>query len=221
MQPWQPPELRFTQGDRVLCNVGERWIAGTVLSTNVDDPEEPGDLIPYVIKTDPLMGESRTISAPVDSDGCILRERCFNQKNESELTRWSAPIAFDKAKKLRFGVGDAVAIRAMDTSNGFECWLDAKVSETWATLPFEKEEGMLKAAEAVPYVVVSKDHNVTFYCHRDEHTLIRKPENKPQKPGKTVSKRFEIRERTDGKKEKFDHVTLRGKVVDEIDEDSN
>jgi hypothetical protein len=217
------PVLRFSQGDRVMCNIGPRRLAGVILSLNVEDPEEPdpSNLIPYVVKTDSILGEepSRTISAPSDNDMVICRERCFHSKTEMELAKWAAPIGFDKAKKPSFSVGDAVAIRVKDRHDGYEQWADGKIVEVWPVFPGPKGEGFLKFAEAVPYLVSLQDNqNQTFYCHRDEHTLIRKPENKPRTQRKTISKRFEIRKLDNGSFEKFDHVTLRGKIVEGMEE---
>lgn len=224
MQPFKKPELRFSQGDRVLCNVGQRRLPGTVLSLNVEDPEEPNNpmsLIPYVVKTDNLPGvvESRTISAPSDVDMVICRDRCFNSKSEMDFAKWAAPTAFDKKKPLRFGIGDEVAIRVKDRPDGYEQWRDGKITAVWASIQGPKGEGFLKPAEAVPYVVSLSPHpQQTYYCHLDDHTLIRKPENKPRKLRKTLSKRFEVRQADGGALEKFDHVTLRSKIVQDMSE---
>jgi len=71
----------------------------------------------------------------------------------------------------------------------------------------------METASAVPYMVAVRANDQTFYCHRDDHTLIRKPENKPRSLGKTIAKRFEFRQSEDGTVEQFDHVTLRSKKV--------
>lgn len=224
MQPFEveKPKLRFSQGDRVLCNLGPRRLAGVVLSLNVEDPDEEdprdAELIPYVVKTDPIVGvePSRTISAPADEDMVICRERCFHSKSEMELAKWAAPTAFDKTKPLRFSVGDPVAIRVRDRNDGFEQWADGTIMDLWPAFPgVVDEDDFLKAAAAVPYLVALKGMaHQTFYCHRDDHTLVRKPENKPQRPMKTISKRFEMRQLQNGAFEKFDHVTLRGKKME-------
>lgn len=218
------PELRFSQGDRVLCNMGVRRLPGVVLSLNVEDPEDPTELVAYVVKTDNLLGvaPSNTISAPCDEDFVICRDRCFNSESETDLTKWAAPLKLDRNKPLRFSVGDGVAIRVNDRDDGYEQWMDGCISEVWPSLPYEKEEdSFLKSAEAVPYKVsLQGNPNQTFYCHRDDHTLIRKPENKPRTSAKTISKRFEKRKLDNGLIEKFDHVTLRGKIVEEEDSDS-
>lgn len=212
MEVWNPPELRFSQGDRVMCNVGERRLAGVVLSLNVEDPED-GELLPYVVKCD----VGSTISAPSDVDLVVCRERCFDTKTELDLAKWAAPTKLNKAKPLRFSLNDAVAIRVKDDDAGFEQWIDGKILEVWPAFPGPVGEGFLQTAETAPYLVETQG-NQTFYCHRDEHTLIRKPENKPRTLSKTLSKRFEVRKLDNGEFEKFDHVTMRGKRVESMNE---
>jgi len=196
--------------------MGPRRFPGIVLSTNVEDPEEPGEIIPYVVKTDALPGvaDSNTISAPSDIDEVVCRERCFNSQYEMDLAKWAAPMSLSKSKPLRFNLEDTVAIRVMDSSKGYEQWKVGKVVEVWPALPGAAPTGFLKSADAVPYKIeLQEDFRQRFYCHRDEHTLIRKPENVPQTPTKAISKRFEKRRLADGSIEKFDHLTLRGKIL--------
>lgn len=198
-----PCPLRFEQGDRVVCNLGERWAVGTVLSTNVDDPEEPGaDKIPYVVKVD-----AGTISAPVDEDQVIRRERCFDAGRERFVAECCASAVSPHMRKpLRFSAGDQVAIRVMDLPTGFENWRRGRVLSTWMELSIGPAEG-----KVVPYVI--QTDRGTYYCHRDDHTLIRQPEHVPQTLQKSISKRFEQRKRPDGTLEVFDHATLRSKLV--------
>lgn len=226
-EEFEPEEFRFKQGDRVLCNLGDRRLAGTVLSRDVEDPEDPeGERIAYVVKTDAIPGviEGNTISAPADEDLVICRERCFNAKSESSYTKWAAPIIQEQHRKvLRFGPGEEVAIRVQDRPDGYEQWVCGRVSEVWPALPGRVGRGFLTTASHCAYKVnVGRGND--FYCHRDDHTLIRLPANIPKKPGKTISKRFENRKLPDGSVERFDHVTLRSKrvtVEEEEDEDSD
>lgn len=214
------PEYRFDQGDRVLCNVGARWLAGTVLSRDVEDPEEPDEeKLAYVVKTDAIKGhlESRTVSAPYDVDVVVCRERCFSVESELSLAKWAAPV-IDRRPSLRFAPGDEVGIRVRDKSDGYEQWIHGKVVEIWPALPKPAQTGLLWSADAIPYkIVVAKGG--AFYCHRDDHTLIRLPQNVPRVPVKTISKRFENRELADGRVERFDHMTLRGRIVDISEDD--
>jgi len=61
----------------------------------------------------------------------------------------------------------------------------------------------------------------TYYCHWDDHSLIRKPENKPLTLGKTISKRFELRPLNDELMEEFDHATERSRAVKAGNESSD
>lgn len=213
---------RFAQKDRVLCCVGDRWLPGSILSTNVEDPEQPdGERLPYVVKTDGLPGfEGKTISAPCDEDGTICRERCWHEETEQELAMWSAPVVPPRLRKpLRFALGDAAAIRIWDHDDGREQWALGPVTAVWHPLPGPHgEEGFLASGEAVPYRVQVEGEG-SYLCIRDEHTLIRKPENVPRTLGFGISKRFEKWKLPDGKVEKFDHLTLRGRVVQDNDMD--
>jgi len=192
-----------------------------ILSLNVEDPNDPEDIFPYIVKTDnyPGVAESRTISVPSDSDDTVMRERCFNSKNEGSLAKWAAPIISEKQRKmLRFSVGDNVAIRVKDDSSGYEQWKKGTVIEVWSKLPGKVQEGFLASAEAVPYLVEldATKNDEKFYCHRDDHTLIRKPDNIPQKLGKTISNRFETKTLDDGSVVKFDHVSLRFQKLESL-----
>lgn len=222
-KPWQiktywtsemKRSLRFEQKDRVVCNMGERWIMGTVLDTDVEDPED-GERLPYVIKTDGMPGfEGGTISAPADEDGTICRERCWHAESDFELAGWTAPVLSPRLRKpLRFAVGDDVAIRVWDDRNGFEQWVTGLVVEVWCEIPGRHEkEGLLATGEAVPYKIEVEDLG-PFLCHRDDYTLVRKSENAPKTPSRGISKRFEQRKLQDGTLQKFDHLTLRGRVM--------
>lgn len=211
MQP-----LRFQQADRVLCNLGERWIAGRILSLGVPDPDNPADKLPYVVKTDMLPGiGQKTISVPCDSHEVCCRERCFHEETELDFAKWAAPCISEKGRRkpLRFSLNEKVAIRVQDTKDGYEHWIQGNVADVWHTLPGHCEkEGFLTTADAIPYKIVVAD-NATFFCHLDEHTLIRRPENVPRTPGRTISKRFERRRLPDGSMEQFDHVALRSKIL--------
>merc|ERR1719335_80623 len=49
------------------------------------------------------------------------------------------------------------------------------------------------------------------YCHRDNHTLIRRQGMEPLTRVRGISKRLEVRKGQDGSKEKIDHMTERRK----------
>merc|ERR1719221_2028950 len=211
------PEYRFAPGDRVLCNIGKRRLSGKVINVGVEDPEDPEqDPFAYVVKTDALQNmESNMISAPSDTDDCICRDRCFFVKREYDLAKWAAPIISKEARQpLRFGIGDKVCIRIWDREDGYENWKAGEVTSVWSKIrPKPSGTSFLEEwADAIPYKV-DVEHLGLFYCHRDDHTLIRKVENAPRTLLKTMSKRMEKRKLEDGTLEVFDHVTCRRRIV--------
>jgi hypothetical protein len=61
-------ELRFKPGDRVLCNCGEQWKAGTITGLHYREDSWPaGEFAPYQVRLD----SGKMICAPADNDGCI------------------------------------------------------------------------------------------------------------------------------------------------------
>lgn len=125
------------------------------------------------------------------------------------------PLAQKPEVKLRFSCGDSVGFRVGDHDDGSDQWFNGVVRETWAKLsgPCTFEE--IQFAQFVTYrLEVDPSHafeESVFYCHRDDHTLIRKPQNIPQIRTRGISKRMEKRRLVDGAWEMFDHVTLRGR----------
>lgn len=198
--PAKLAELRFRQGDRVVCNLGDRWAAGRVLSVNVEDPEDPQERLPYVVKTDhlPRLGGSRTISVPGDNDRICTREVCF------PVQEWAADASpvYPRAKDLRFAPGDAVAFRVYDAHDGLACWAEGRVVQAWPQVK----------GQIVPYLLAA-NFGGNYWAHLDDHTLVRLPANKPRQRGRGVAGRLEVREMADGTLEKFDHVTLQGRPM--------
>jgi len=213
------PELRFDVGDRVLCNVGERRLVGVVKMKDVwthgDHGEGHGDhgenhcqRIAYLVQPDAIPGsESKPmITVWYDDDEVVCRERCFHE-SESSLTKWAAPIISENQRKpLRFSPDEIVVIRIWDTDGGYEQWVCGRVLEIWPSLPEPVLEGFLQSADAVPYKVDVYGHGI-FYCHRDDRTLLRRPENVPRAPGQRLTARFELRERM------FDNLTLHDTIM--------
>ena len=78
----------------------------------------------------------------------------------------------------------------------------------------------MKTADTAPYLVQTGERGA-YYCQRDEHTLIRKPENVPRSLGKAISQRFEKRTSADGTVEVFDHVTTRSKPFADLDDNAD
>ena len=61
-------ELRFKPGDRVLCNCGEQWKAGTITGLHYREDSWPaGEFAPYQVRLD--IGDM--ICAPADTSDCI------------------------------------------------------------------------------------------------------------------------------------------------------
>eukprot|EP00931_Biecheleriopsis_adriatica_P045647 TRINITY_DN2613_c0_g3_i1.p1 TRINITY_DN2613_c0_g3~~TRINITY_DN2613_c0_g3_i1.p1 ORF type:complete len:353 (-),score=56.60 TRINITY_DN2613_c0_g3_i1:99-1157(-) len=205
--------LRFGLNDRVLCYCGPRWLSGLIVGTAAPDDE---GILPYLVKTDPLPGmPQRTISVPNDRDYCCMQERCFEPDSELHLVKAAAAVVPEsKRPKLRFAVGAAVVCRVRNAEDGLERWVPGKVSLHWPKLPGEQKWEMGEASgsypDAVPYRVELNDGGWT-YCHKDNHTLIRRKGLEPQERVKGISKRIEVRTASDGAKERFDHVTERGK----------
>merc|ERR1719265_1615186 len=170
--------------------------------------------IPYVVQADPMPGfESELLSVWYDDDVVICRERCFHE-SELSLAKWAAPIiSVSQRKPLRFSPDEIVVIRIWNTDDGYEQWVCGRVLEIWPSLPEPVLEGFLQSADAAPYKVDAHGHGI-FYCHRDDYTLIRLPENVPRIPGKRISQRFELRKLPDGKTEKFDNERLKTTIME-------
>lgn len=220
-------KLRFEQGDRVICRLGQRLAPGRILQTNAGDPDDPrgGLFVAYVVKTDALSSDlpPETVGVPHDGEALCVRETCLPESLE-KIAMFCAQ-ADQQQHKLRFSPGDRVGFRVEDTSEGLDQWICGVVKETWPRLAGPYEFEGVTFAETVPYAVVSDAGHARpeplLYCHRDDHTLIRKEANVPQSRTRGVAKRFEKRTLTQGSLEMFDHVTCRSKRVRAESEDSD
>jgi len=123
------------------------------------------------------------------------------------------PYNLSQRKPLRFSPDEIVGIRIWDTDDSYEQWVYAQILEIWPSLPEPVLEGFLQSADAVPYKVDVHGLGI-FYCHRDDHTLLRRPENVPRIPGKRITPRFELRQLPNGKMVKFDHQTLHNWIME-------
>lgn len=215
--------LRFGLNDRVLCNCGDRWLSGHIVGSAVPDDD---DILPYLVKTDNRPGlPSSTISVPFDEDEVCVQEVCFEPSSLPELRLIKAATAIvneSSRPKLRFSTGDNIVCRIRnDPNDGLEQWVPGVIDMTWAEIPGERTWSMAdmtgEYADVVPYKVSLKSGRSVF-CHRDDHTLIRREGMQPQERVKGISKRMELRRREDGSKEKIDHVTERRKVLEEVSE---
>jgi len=208
--------LRFGLNDRVLCFIGPRWIAGHIVGTAV--PEE-GDVLPYLVKTDPVPGlASRTISVPMDSDEICTQEVCFNPSAQLHLVQAAAQVVKESARgKLRFAVGDKVVVRLRSSAeDGLENWVSGAVGALWPKIggakTWEIGDDRGEFPDAVPYKVVLSSGS-WVYCHRDHFTLIRREGLQPRTRCRGISKRMEVVKAADGTAEKIDHQTERRKRI--------
>ena len=105
-----PIKSRFEMFDRVVCRIGgERgWGAGTIQALDQDDPTDPTETLPYVVKLDAPI--SKLISVPYDAPSVCRAEVCFG---DISFTLRCKPQRIETS--LRFEVGDRVAYAAADT----------------------------------------------------------------------------------------------------------
>lgn len=216
--------LRFQQGDRVICNLGLYWAAGKILDVDVLDASDiEGPRLPYMIKLDPEAGFKEPTPVAVDDDSTVRREVCFYADSEVQLTKVSAELLDSKPPnvKLRFEVGTRVGCRVRDTEDAVSVWERGQIVEDWPSLPppHQLPYGR-RTARVVPYLV-KLDSQHTVYAHRDDHTLIRLDEYIPQSMERGIAARFEIREAADGSRFRFDHYTMRGKKLEDGDDESD
>lgn len=205
--------LRFGLNDRVLCQCGPRWLSGWIVGTAVADDE---DLLPYLVKTDPLPGlPSATISVPRDLEEICVQEVCFDPNTQLDLVKCAASLVPEtKRPKLRFGVGDKIVCRVRNSpQDGLEQWVPGVINEIWPALPGEEKWDMGDASGKYPDVVPYKINLASgwVFCHKDDHTLIRREGMQPVTRVRGISKRMELRQCADGSKERIDHVTERRK----------
>lgn len=216
--------LRFDLNDRVLCYCGPRWFSGHVVGSAVPDDED--ELLPYLVKTDAIPGlPSRTISVPYDKDNICVQEVCFDPEKQLNLVRCATPILSEaQKKKLRFTLCDKVVCRiCSDPKDGLEVWVQGTIAEIWPKIgeaSWDMGEVSGKFPDAVPYKV-NLASGQWVYCHRDDHTLIRKEGMQPVTRVKGISKRMEIVTKADGSKVCIDHVTGRQKRMIEEADDSD
>lgn len=240
--------LRFDLNDRVLCNCGDRWLPGHVVGTAVPDdnllaylvrtdalPGIPSDTISVPSDNDKLCIQEVCF----DPDEQLQLVRCA-----------ASFTAESNKPKLRFGVGDKVVCRLRnDAKDGLENWFSGAITEVWpkiedvATPHAEHTNcsskgdcssncsgktgdtgcglgvGSGKLCDVVPYKI-GLVSGKWVYCHRDDHTLIRREGLKPLTRVKGVSKRMETVKEADGTKFVVDHATERRKRM-LVDSDSD
>mmetsp|Transcript_24092 Transcript_24092/g.64232 ORF Transcript_24092/g.64232 Transcript_24092/m.64232 type:complete len:331 (+) Transcript_24092:80-1072(+) len=216
-------KLRYGLNDRVLCNLGPRWVPGHIVETNLPDA---GGFLPYLVKTDPLPGlPSRNISVPLDEESCCIQEVCFDPQKQLHLVKAAARVVAEYSKvKLRFSLGDRVVCRISNADDGLEQWVAGVISEVWPKLPgvsfWELGGSTGHFPDAVPYRVDFLS-GAWVFGHRDDHTLVRAEGLQPQKRVRGVSQRMEVIEDEGGNRYKIDHGTGRRKrlINTELDDD--
>lgn len=210
--------LRFGLNDRVLCWCGPRHFSGHVVGTAVPDLAS-GTPFAYLVKTDALPEvASRTISVPSDNDGCCVQEVCFDPATQLDLVRCAASVITETHKhKLRFALGDKVVCRIQNhPDDGLENWVPGFISEIWPEIgeaAWDVGEASGKFPNVVPYKIELSacKSGRWVYCHRDDHTLVRREGMQSVVRVKGISKRIEHLTGADGDKFCIDHVTGRRK----------
>eukprot|EP00747_Dinoflagellata_sp_TGD_P204121 gnl/TRDRNA2_/TRDRNA2_77780_c0_seq1.p1 gnl/TRDRNA2_/TRDRNA2_77780_c0~~gnl/TRDRNA2_/TRDRNA2_77780_c0_seq1.p1 ORF type:complete len:446 (+),score=76.50 gnl/TRDRNA2_/TRDRNA2_77780_c0_seq1:51-1388(+) len=228
----QQQQLRFDLNDRVVCNIGMRWIGGGIVGR---DPEKKEGWC-YLVKTDPHSGlESRTISVPSDSEKVCVQEVCFGL-DQMHHTKGAAPELPDHTanKSFRFELGQRVTCLVRHQADLLENWQAGVVDAVNPMLPGPGEwgegdiDGELATSivfrgffpASVPYRV-QLDRGDFVFCHADNHTLIRREGLEPQTRVKGISNRMEDRKDASGLMVRFDHVTERQKCLDNSDSLAN
>lgn len=213
--------LRFDLNDRVLCYCGPRWFSGHVVGTAVPDD---GDLLPYLVKTDAIPGlPSRTISVPQDKEDICMQEVCFDPVAQMHLMRSAASVVTEKRPSLRFALGDKIVCRIRNNpEDGLENWVPGLISDIWPSIgeaSWDMGEVAGKFPDVVPYKITLASGK-SIYCHKDDHTLVRREGMQPTTRVKGISKRMEYIKAADGSKTCVDHVTGRRKrMLEDSDSD--
>lgn len=212
--PDREQPLRFELNDRVVCNLGIRWVGGLVVGTDAEN-EEDWD---YLIKTDRHPGlPEEPLQVPEDSDDICIQEVCFTAEN-MELIKGAAPevpIGMNK-QKLRFKTGDRVTCRVRNGEDGLETWCLGAVGAVNAPLPGPLHWGSGGLSGLHPSTVayqVNLDNGTEVFCCADNYTLIRREGREPQERVKGVSKRLEERQCPDGSRVRFDHWSERQRTI--------
>eukprot|EP00747_Dinoflagellata_sp_TGD_P172205 gnl/TRDRNA2_/TRDRNA2_208127_c0_seq1.p1 gnl/TRDRNA2_/TRDRNA2_208127_c0~~gnl/TRDRNA2_/TRDRNA2_208127_c0_seq1.p1 ORF type:complete len:274 (-),score=35.17 gnl/TRDRNA2_/TRDRNA2_208127_c0_seq1:69-890(-) len=193
--------LRFSVGQRVLCNISKRasgfvWKAGTITSLAykpsqeevqknkvVYEDEDGTDIIPYIVKLD----NGQTVASPEDEDECVrLAARC---SDDTRIMRQLA-VSLDKKASLRFSEGDRVAVQ-LDIG----VWEEGVIVEVWV-IP-ERNGRPLKtwAGFAVPYAVnLDLGHCVLVPFDTDE---VIRPESAARPAQKSIAEQIKGTDRVE------------------------
>lgn len=193
-----------------------RLAPGRVLQKNYRDPDD-GLFSAYLVKTDRLSEALPSTKTGVirDAPEFCTRETCLPMPLEKLVMFCAQQHAV--LPQLRFLVGERVSFRIDDAEDGLAQWLRGMVKEVWPKLPQPCEFEGVQFADTVPYLLEADEccgrTERSFYCHRDDHTLIRREEHIPQTRTSGIVKRMEKRLLADGTRVIFDHATCRSKPV--------
>lgn len=206
--------LRFDLNDRVVCNLGPRWVGGHVVGTDADN-EQDWD---YLVKVDRHPGLLEgSLTVPEDSDRICIQEVCFGVENMEQIKGAAPEVPLDNSKqKLRFKAGDRVACRIRNGDDGLEVWCLGAVAVVNAPLPGPLDWGGDGLSGMYPSTVayqVNLDNGTVVFCHADNYTLIRREGLEPQNRVKGVSKRMEDRQCLDGSRIRVDHLSERQRPI--------
>merc|ERR1712224_440908 len=123
---------------------------------------------------------------------------------------------YDSPPKLRFAPGERVSFRVEDAKDGLDQWLCGEVKEAWPKLHQPCQFEGVQFVDTVPAVEADSTFGrleVSYYCHRDDHTLIRKEENMPQERSFGIARRMEKRVLAGNTTVTFDHATCRSRKI--------
>lgn len=195
--------------------MNSRLVPGRVVQVNIRDPDD-GFFVAYMVKTDRLSCSlpSNTMGVPRDTEAFCVRETCLPMSLE-KMVMFCAQH-YVTLPKLRFAPGERVSFRVEDGEGGLDQWLCGTVKETWPNIPGPCEFAGVQFCDTVPYSLEADSttgrSERTYYCHRDDHTLVRREDHMPQKRRKGIAQRMEKRALA-GSTVIFDHATCRSREV--------
>lgn len=185
--------MRYGLNDRVICRSGSRWSSGHIVGTAVFEEDGLFQLSSYLVKTDPRPGiQSSIIRVENDNDETCKLEVCFDPCSELHLIKAAVAVPPKSRKpRTRFAVGSKVVCRVCNNiGDGLERWVSGTVSLIWAKLAGELTSEFHSAhLDVVPYKI-DLSSGSWIYCHKDDHTLIRREGMQPQIRVRGTSKRM-------------------------------
>lgn len=225
---WYKPKPRFDKMDRVVCFVGgeHSWVPGSIQALEEDDPQEPGETLPYVVKVDAPL--NRLISVPEDVNSLVCAERCFGQRAGALFfTLFCLPQRFLKPR--RFVAGDRVACAVEDDTDDYTAWAAGTVIDVDYSIEEDAKKLMPQRdfagdAGLVPYRV-ELDKGAKVLVHRDDHSLVRdlalQDEGPRQGADGTRNMKRMVKRRAGDAWEVVDHTTRQVRPADSDSDDDD